>query len=225
MSNWGLGPRGHAVVFPRQSEWSSEWCVVWCRRFDFVSDPSTEGAFLMPVKDKLDVPHTMPLHLICKHLRAVNRRMQETSVSMCGSPVVNSTTQKSPIAACEDKIAGADPGSQAGSSPRESQDSSARPDTRPGESLDLEDVSATTSQAFASPPRYRRWCLSWVSWDAKPCKTAASLSRGCCAWVQEWTARSVDFLVLFVTFSPGFLLERDGFSTAVLLKPALRLVH
>jgi len=72
--------------------------------FDFVSDPSTEGAFLMPVKDKLPVPHTMPLHLICKHLRAVNARMQASSV--VGSPIVNSV-QKLPVqAACEDRNLG-----------------------------------------------------------------------------------------------------------------------
>jgi len=37
--------------------------------FDFVSDPSTLGAFLYPVTSRLDVPQTQPLHLLVPEMQ------------------------------------------------------------------------------------------------------------------------------------------------------------
>ena len=34
------------------------------RRFDFVLDPSTEGAYLLPVQEAMNVPPTLPLHVL-----------------------------------------------------------------------------------------------------------------------------------------------------------------
>lgn len=56
--------------------------------FDFVSDPSTEGAYLMPVKTKLDVPHTLPINNICEYLRAGSVKAQATA-NASAAPVLS----------------------------------------------------------------------------------------------------------------------------------------
>jgi len=49
--------------------------------FDFVSDPSTEGAFLLPVQERMNVAPMLPLHVLASELNMVKPRSISTSTS------------------------------------------------------------------------------------------------------------------------------------------------
>lgn len=68
--------------------------------FDFVSDPSTEGAFLLPVQDQMDVPLPLPFSLYSSHY---NFEAPAQASPNCGpaAPIDTATTQLPMQIACE----------------------------------------------------------------------------------------------------------------------------